>query len=588
MLDEQARELQYAPDNTPAPEEVPVRRWEPLLAWAAAWLIFLALLPNILDKLNPVTGDEPFYLVTAISLLHDRDLDEANNYAKKDYWLFAPSCKDMERPNWGNVGEIPINNVPGVLAPGLRNDCANLPLPLDALSDLPPHSSKGTMQPGQYTKHGIGLSVLIAPAFALGNRVLVVILIAALAALVGVNIWLLAFETTGRRPVAWLSWALMTFTTPLLSFSFLIFPAIPAALLTVYAWRRLRLSARAQQLNQPDRQPNDPLRSLAIGACIGFLPWLHSVYLVLSLFLFAYWLLGGRAGRWLKKELVRRVNRADQIASYRQPSEKLNLAWIFPRGWPPLALASFFMPLFLLGVLFVAFYMYYYGTPIPNTQDHAGFAPLIEIPSGFLGLLFDQKYGLLIYAPCYLLAFCGLWLMARRQPDRLETAVRRSDLLWLGLVGLTYVLVMSDYKQWWGEWGPPARYLVPAMPLLAVPLSLALAELKGWPVKAFLGLAAAWSVAFAALFMYNPHVMYNWQTSNPATALRWIEANMPFMKEANLGRFFPSYVTNLNINANQPNWLAALAWILGAVFLGAALVYFGSREFRTLKDPDKG
>jgi hypothetical protein len=112
------------------------------------------------------------------------------------------------------------------------------------------------------------------------------------------------------------------------------------------------------------------------------------------------------------------------------------------------------------------------------------------------------------------------------------------------------------------------------VPLLAVPLSLALAELKGWLFKAFLVVAAAWSYAFAALFMYNPHVMYNWQTNNPATSLRWIEANVPFMQDASLGKLFPSYVTNLVINAEQPNWLAALAWIAAAVFLGAAMVYF--------------
>lgn len=572
MIGQQEKGLSQEPDFYHIPEEAPVRWWEPLAAWAVAWLIFLALLPNILDKLDPVTGDEPFYLVTAISLLHDHDLDETNNYANKDYWQFAPSCQEMNRPNWGNVGEVPINNVPGILAPGLRNDCKNLPLPLDALSDLPPHTSKGTIVPGNYTKHGIGLSVVIAPFFALGNRALVVIFIAALAALVGVNVWLLAFETTGRRKVAWLSFALMTFTTPLLGFSFLIFPAMPAALLVVYAWRRLRLAARAQQLNLPDSQPNGPFRTLAIGACIGFLPWLHSVYLVLSLFLFVYWWLGGRLGRRVKNFLGWVKEQPGEAATAKTLHQKL--AAIFPAGWSPLALAFFFMPIILLGAFFVSFYIHFYGTPFPNTQDHAGFAPLTDIPAGLLGLLFDQKYGLLIYGPFYLLAFSGLWLMARRQSDATETAARRSDLIWLALVAVPYLLIMSDYKQWWGEWGPPARYLVPVVPLLAVPLSLALAELKGWLFKAFLVVAAAWSYAFAALFMYNPHVMYNWQTTNPATSLRWIEANVPFMQDASLGKLFPSYVTNLVINANQPNWLAALAWIAAAVFLGAAMVYF--------------
>lgn len=559
------------PDFYAAPEEKPVRWWEPLTAWVIVWLVLLALLPNILDKLDPVTGDEPFYLVTAISLLHDHDLDETNNYANKDYWEFAPSCQEMNRPHWGDVGEIPINNVPGILAPGLRNDCVGVNLPLDALSTLPPHTSQGTIRPGQYTKHGIGLSVLIAPAFALGNRPLVVVFLAGLAALVAVNVWLLAFETTGRRFVAWLSYALMAFSVPLLPFSFLVFPATPAALLTVYAWRRLRLSARAQQLNLPDSQPNGPYRTLAIGACIGFLPWLHSVYLSLSIFLFLYWFLGGRIGRWLGQLFSRQPRPEDEP----RPTFRDRLGNFFPAGWSPLALAFFFMPLIILGALFVSYYIYFYGTPLPNTQDHAGFAPLIEIPSGLLGLLFDQKYGMLIYGPFYLLAFCGLWLMARRQKDAVETAANRSDLIWMVIVAGPYLLIMGDYKQWWGEWGPPARYLVPVVPLLAVPLSHALFALKSWVARAFLVVTAVWSVAFSAIFMYNPHVMYNWQTNNPATSLRWLEGNISFLKDASLGKYFPSYVTNLTINGGQPNVMAALLWLGGALFLGLLLIFLG-------------
>lgn len=574
MIEQPEPGVNAGPEFYPALKATPARWRELGLAWGIAWLVLLTLLPNLLDKLDPVTGDEPFYLMTATSLLHDHDLDETNNYINKDYWEFAPTCQEMDRPNWGNVGDPPINNVPGVLAPGLRNDCGGLPLPLDALSTLPPHTSQGTIRPGQYTKHGIGLSVLIAPAFALGNRPLVVVFVAALASLVAVNVWLLAFESTGQRRVAWLSYALMAFGVPLLPFSFLIFPAMPAALLTVYAWRRLRLSARTQQYASPQAQPNGPLRTFAMGACIGFLPWLHSVYVALSLMLFLYWVLGGRIGRFVK----RLVSRQSSPETGRILTTKDRVAALFPTGWSPLGLALFFMPLILLGAFFVSFYIYFYGTPLPNTQDHAGFAPLSDIPAGLLGLLFDQKYGMLIYGPFYLLAFCGLWLMARRTFDQAQTASPRSDLAWLALVAVPYILIMSDYKQWWGEWGPPARYLVPVVPLLAVPLAHALFELRSWPVKAFLVVAAAWSFAFSALFMYNPHVMYNWQTANPASSLRWLEANTPFLKDASLGKYFPSYVTNLTINGGQPNVAAAAIWLGAALVLVAALVIFGESK----------
>ena len=541
MLREDTRNLDNDAEPSPAtePQAGPVLRWwEPALAWSLAALILLLFVPNILTKLNPVTGDEPSYLMTTISLIHDHDLDESNNYAENDYWQFAPTCQEMNRPHWGMVGEKPIYNVPGVIAPGLRPDCGQ-----DyGLSGLPDHFSKGTRPAGSYTKHGIGLSVLIAPAYALGGRPLVVVFLVGLTALLGVNIWLLAFETTGRRRVAWITWLLMLFCAPIICYAFLIFPATPAALLVIYSWRRLRLSARAQQFEQPDWQPNTPFHALLIGLCIGVLPWLHSLYLSLSLLLVVYWLAGGRLARWW---------RGPRTFSWR----------IAPAGWSRLRTAALLGPILISAIYFVAYYVWLYGSPLPNTQDHAGFAPLYDLPANGLGLLFDQKYGLLMYAPFYLLAGVGLWIMRRRHWDDEETAARRSDLAWLLAVSLPYLLLITDYNQWWGEWCPPARYLMPTLPLLAIPLSTALAELEGRFFKIFAWVAGGWGLAMATMFMYNPHLMYNWQNAKPATSLSWIEANLPFLDAANLGRLFPYYVSNLAINNQKPSWLAALVWL---------------------------
>ncbi len=535
-------------------EEKPVRWWEPWLAWLLAGLVFLVFVPNILDKLNPVTGDEPFYLMTTISLLEDHDLDESNNYAKRDFTKFAPTCEQMRKPSWGYVGDPAVWNVSGLLAPGLRDNCAGVELPEGlGLTDLPPHFTKNERQTGSYTKHGLGLSFLIAPSYALAGRAGVVIFIALLAALLGVNIWLLAFETTGNRRVAWLVWGLLMFSTPMLCYAFLIFPATPAALLVVYSWRRLRLAARAQQLGQPDWQPNGPFRAILIGGCIGLLPWLHSVYLALSLTLVLYWLWGGRKATW-RKELL-------------------------PGGWSPLNIALLFLPIILSGGLFVAYYIWLYGTPLPNTQDHAGFAPLEQVPLWLVGLLFDQKYGLLIYGPFYLLALVGLSRMWKPTSAPEETAARRSDLIWMTVVAAPYTLIIADYLQWWGEWCPPARYLMPVLPLLAIPLSLAFCELGGRFFKIFCGAAAVWTFSISALYMYNPHLMWNWQSNNPAIILSWLEYNVAFLENAGLGRFFPSYVTFLDVNNGQPAWAAGCIWAGIGILIGVGL----ARSYRKQK-----
>jgi hypothetical protein len=49
------------------------------------------------------------------------------------------------------------------------------------------------------------------------------------------------------------------------------------------------------------------------------------------------------------------------------------------------------------------------------------------------------------------------------------------------VAALPYLVVVAAYKVWWSEWGPPARYLVPVVPLAAGPLAnwLSSAALRG-------------------------------------------------------------------------------------------------------------
>lgn len=247
-------------------------------------------------------------------------------------------------------------------------------------------------------------------------------------------------------------------------------------------------------------------------------------------------------------------------------------------GWSPVPVALLLLPVILLGGLFVAYYQYLYGSPLPNTQDHAGFAPLSYLWNGVLGLLFDQKYGLLIYAPAYLLAFTGLVLLGWSTGDPALTRRRRSDLIWLGVALLPNYLVMSDYNQWWGEWGPPARYIVPLVPVLAAPLAITLAESRTLFTRIFFGLALLWSAVISMVWMYNPHLMFHWQDKNPAKMLTWLEDNVGVFKDVNLAGWFPSYVTNLEVNGTEPNYPAIIIWIGAALFIGIMVVFLTLRK----------
>ncbi len=513
-------------------------RWlEPGYVLILGLLALLLLTPHVKEWLNPPTGDEPFYLMTTISLIRYQTLDEFENYDRQLYQEFAPTCEEMAKPHWGDVGPKATNSVPGLFAPGLRK-CSNTPA---GFTELPPHFSKNVLPIGNYTKHGLGLSFLIAPAYAFGGRTLVICFLNLLTALLALNCWFLAREMTGRRAIAWAVWASMLFTSPILAFSFLIFPAIPAALITLYCYRRFRLVAlsrlAARAKNSPVVAVNGPFRALLLGSCLGALPWLHSVYLSLSIPLFLYFLFGGRLRRW------RQV----------------------PNGWNAVAVACLLVPIIILGGLFMYYYIWLYGSPLPNTQDHAGFAPYYLIWLGLLGFFFDQKYGLLIYGPAYLLALVGCVLLYFRTGNPVHTNLRRSDLLWLGICILPNFLVMSSYNQWWGEWGPPARYLVPLVPLLAGPLAIALNEGRNWFVRVFLALSLIWSGAISIAWMINPHLMFHWQDNNPAKLLTWLQDNL--LGGVHLASWFPSYVTFLDINNGDPAILPGLVWAVVAILL---------------------
>jgi hypothetical protein len=81
-----------------------------------------------------------------------------------------------------------------------------------------------------------------------------------------------------------------------------------------------------------------------------------------------------------------------------------------------------------------------------------------------LGWLFDQEHGLLAYAPIYVLALPGVLLLWR------ESRERCAELMFLGAAYVgPMALPMLNPHGWRGGWSPAGRFLVPVVPLLAIP-----------------------------------------------------------------------------------------------------------------------
>src|SRR5829696_1588862 len=78
-------------------EARPVRWWEPVVVMVLTFAVLAAVTPQMIRKLDPVTGDEPFYLMTAISLIKDHDLNECNNYRQRDEAALYPASVAKDR-----------------------------------------------------------------------------------------------------------------------------------------------------------------------------------------------------------------------------------------------------------------------------------------------------------------------------------------------------------------------------------------------------------------------------------------------------------------------------------------------------------
>lgn len=405
-----------------------VRIWL-VVALSIAALSWVAIGTRYLVRLEPLTGDEPYYVMTAISLLEDGDLNEANNYAAREWLRFYPP-----RPlpaNWQGWPSFPW--------------------------ELPPHAARA-VRPGLYSKHGLGLTLLIAVPWELAGRVGAMAVVGLCGLLLVGQLWLLAREA-GASP----GWATVValglgLTMPIGPYALLLFPEVPAALGLVYAVRRL---------SSPE---NRWWQWVLTGCAIGFLPWLH------QRFVFSAGVLG--------LALLGRAIALGQRRGWGRP--------VLP-SWIGVGLAA------SGGLGIVAYNVWLYGTPYQNPADHAGFNGLAGTVNGLAGLFLDAQWGLLVAAPVYLFAVPAMRWWWLRQRGRVA--------LMLGAV-LPYLVLVAAYRVWWGEWGPPARYLVPIVGFAAAPLGSWLARARWWG-RVIVVLVWTWGGVLSAIGYLDPQRFYH-------------------------------------------------------------------------------
>jgi hypothetical protein len=286
--------------------------------------------------------------------------------------------------------------------------------------------------------HAIGLSLLVLPAYALGGYAGASFFMALLAALLAREVRELLRAATGDDAVAEGGGWLIALSPPLIHYAGLIFTEVPAALIAAAALRLARGGASRG-------------RAISVALGLGFLPWLHVRYVALAAVL-ALFLLFARPRRVVL---------------------------------PPLLGAALVSALALM-----AYHSALYGFLDPRrVWGRRPELSLSLLPQGLQGLLLDQEFGLLVYAPVFVLFGPGVVWLWRRS--------RRTAAAAVAVVAVA-LLTAGAWPMWRGGFNPPARFLVPALPALALGVAAVLragtsaptALLAGWGL--WIGLAGAW------------------------------------------------------------------------------------------------
>jgi len=291
-----------------------------------------------------------------------------------------------------------------------------------------------------YSLHAVGLSLLILPAWALAGYAGVTVLMALLAALVALEVREWVRETTGREGLAEAAGWVAALSPPLVHYAGLVFTEVPAALLLSYGLRRGRDASLGGG------------GAAAVGLAAAALPWLNVRYAPLAVVVLAH-------------------------ALWRQVRWRTAIAALVP------ALVS--------GAGLLVYHQVLYGFLDPRrVYGRRPEVSLGTLPEGLPGLLLDQEFGLLVYAPLLALAIPGLVFLWRRD---------RKVAIAVALAVAAVLLAAGAWPMWRGGFNPPGRFLVPIAPLLAVAVALVwdrrgltagASLLLGWTL--WTGLAGVW------------------------------------------------------------------------------------------------
>lgn len=428
------------------------------ILFAVVWLFYIVLALGVFGPTHsPITGDEPHYVLATHSLVYDGDLDLRNNYENRDYAPFYGGNLGYGHTALNKNGEL-------------------------------------------FPAHEIGLSIISTIPYVLLGVLGIKLLMTFIGALLILNIFLLLYQIFGKFRIAGITSLIVAFTSPILFYSYTIFPETIVALCLAVT---LRIMYDFIQSGSGEYK-----KMLMIGLLLGSMPWFGIKYVAISLplvLLFGYLLLKDKHGLF---------------------------SFITPIG---VSYSSYLLYLYsLFGTISPAIRYIGLGQPTLVPGFNAAYLNL----SYLLTYFFGEQWGLLVYSPIYILFFIGILAV-------LFSARRKLDQVFIVIILATffsyYILYASSRS--FGGWCPPSRPMVAVIPIICIFVGygvLWMIQARLWTTLSSLALI---SVGTGVLLFRNQSWVFD-----------ITKADGIVLKITNILPGFP---------ANEPmNWILLSSWLL--------------------------
>ncbi len=423
-------------------------------------------------------GDEPHYLLITHSLVFDKDLNLRNNYLNGDYKSFYPGELGFHA-HYGKKGE-------------------NF----------------------WYSFHLPALPVFLIPFYWFSLKLPILMnylpraLITLFVSFSGVQLFLLLQRFGISRINSLLVWLIYSFSSPVLFYSFHIYPDPVALSLSIYLIRKF-FDLNYRKLDR-----------LFIPLAFFILPWLGAKYILTAIPILLL-------GLYISIKRIREF----KIIIY----SFLSL------------LISYIIFLSLLYQWFGSFstLSLYHGVLTDENVSYIKDLLFKSIPftmrlETFLGYLYDQRDGLLFYSPIYFFFFPGLFEMWKR---------RRLDTILILFISIPFIVNYSFLTHRGGA-SPQARPILPVFYIFPIFLSFFVEKNRDKFFRAIFYFSCLLSIIFAFILLKNPLFLYQ-----PTTHEVQERSGALFNYLSNFFFYFPSLLPSY-IKSDTSYYLPNYIWLI--------------------------